>query len=151
MDFPDFKASMDFHFKPTELALWSTACVVFGWLIKSHFAGGSDARKQSFRSAIIGIRDQFGLVQDDLLVDAHAQSLSRIREESGRIRNDLGRRKWDVLNQCVSSYSGLTKNDIENRDVNRKPAVPNQPPPANYALGRARLCELLDEMLKQAE
>jgi hypothetical protein len=142
---------MDFHFKPAELALWSAACGVFGWLIKSHFSSGSDLRKQDFRSAIASIRDQFGLVKDDLLVEAHAQSLPRIREESGRIRNDLGRRKWEALNLCVSNYSGLTKNDIENRDASLRPSGANQSPPANYALGRVRLCELLDEMLKQVE
>ena len=143
---------MDFHFKPAELALWSTACGVFGWLIKSHFSSGSDTRRQNFRSAIAGLRDQFGLVRDDLLVEAHAQSLPRIREESTRIRNDIGRRNWDGLNSCVSNYSGLTKNDIENRDLSRKlPSDAGQLPPANYALGRARLCELLNDMLKQVE
>lgn len=145
---------MDFHFKPTELALWSAACCVFGWLIKSHFSSGSDGRKENFRCAIKSIREQFSLVRDDLLVDAHAQSLPRIREESGRIRNDIGRRSWDSLNLCVSNYSGLTKNDIENRDPKLKSplgAGSDQLPPANYARGRARLCELLDEMLKQAE
>jgi hypothetical protein len=142
---------MDFHFKPAELALWSAACGVFGWLFKSHFSSGSHLRKQNFRSAIGSIRDQFGLVKDDLLVEAHAQSLPRIREESGRIRNDVGRRKWEALNLCVSNYSGLTKNDIENRDGGLKPSGANQSPPANYALGRVRLCELLDEMLKQVE
>ena len=139
---------MDFHFKPTELALWSTACGVFGWLIKSHFSSGCEVRKQNFRSAIAGVREQFSLVNDDLLVEAHAQSLPRIREESGRIRNDISRRKWDALNLCVSNYSGLTKNDIENRDVSR--LGPNLPP-ANYALGRSRLCDLLNDMLKQVE
>ena len=141
---------MDFHFKPAELALWSGACGVFGWLIKSHFSSGCDIRKQNFRSAIASIREQFSLVKDDLLVEAHAQSLPRIREESGRIRNDLGRRQRDALNLCVSNYSGLTKNDIENRDASAKSAA-NQLPPANYALGRSRLCELLNEMLKQVE
>jgi len=62
---------MDFHFKPAELALWSSACVIFGWLIKSHFSSGKDMRKQNFRSAILGIRDQFNLVRDEFLVDAH--------------------------------------------------------------------------------
>jgi hypothetical protein len=143
---------MDFHFKPTELALWSIACVVFGWLIKSHFSSGTEARKQQFCSAISNLRDQFGLVRDDLLVDAHAQSLSRIREEAAKIRSDIGRRKWDALNSCVSSYSGLTKNDIENRDHKANMAPGSDPvPPPNYALGRARICELLNEMLKQAE
>ena len=131
---------MDFHFKPAELALWSGACTVFGWLIKSHFSSGSDSRKQSFRSAIAALRDQFNLVRDDLLVEAHAQSLPRIRQESARIRNDIGRRKWEALNTCVSSYSGLTKNDIENRNLIQKAAASSQPPPANYQLGRARLC-----------
>jgi hypothetical protein len=142
---------MDFHFKPTELALWSTACVVFGWLIKSHFSNGTDLRKQNFHAAIASIREQFNLVRDDLLVDAHAQSLPRVREECGKVRNDLGRRKWDALNLCVSNYSGLTKNDIENRDLNHKLPSPNQLPPANYALGRARLSELLNEMVKNVE
>jgi hypothetical protein len=143
---------MDFHFKPMELALWSTACGVFGWLIKSHFSSGSEARKQNFRSAIANIREQFSLVRDDSLVDAHAQSLPQIREETAKIRNDIGRRKWDALNHCVSDYSGLTKNDIENRDPNRKAnSSPDQLPPANYPLGRARLCELLGEMLKFVE
>ena len=143
---------IDFHFKPAELALWSTACGVFGWLLKSHFSGGSDYRKQSFRSAIANLRDQFSLVKDEMLVEAHAQSLPRIREESAKIRNDLGRRKWEALNICVSNYSGLTKNDIENRDLHAQLASgPAHRPPANYTIGRARLCELLDEMVKQAE
>lgn len=143
---------MDFHFKPTELALWSAACGVFGWLIKSHFSSGRDYRKQNFRSALTNLRDQFSLVRDDLLVEAHAQSLPRVREESAKIRNDIGRRKWEALNSSVSNYSGLTKNDIENRDPKAKPSGgSNQPSPANYPLGRARLCELLNEMLKHAE
>jgi len=143
---------MDFHFKPTELALWSTACGVFGWLIKSHFSSGTDLRKQSFRSAMLDIRDRFALVRDDLLVDAHAQSLSRIREECAKIRNDIGRRKWDELSASIAGYSGLTKNDIENRDLSLKMhSNSNQPPPPNYALGRARLTELLNEMIKQAD
>jgi hypothetical protein len=143
---------MDFHFKPTELALWSVACCVFGWLIKSHFSSGCDLRKQSFRSAIANLRDQLSLVRDELLVDAHAQSLPRIREECAKIRNDLGRRKWDALNTSMTTYSGLTKNDIENRDLTSKaPSGSNQPPPANYSLGRSRLSELLGEMIKHAE
>ncbi len=141
---------MDFHFKPQELALWSAACGVFGWLLKSHFSSGSELRKQNFRSAISNLRDQFNLVRDDLLVEAHAQSLPRIREESAKIRPDIARRKWDELNACVSNYSGLTKNDIENRNLKASSAS-NQPPPANYALGRARLCDLLEEMLKHVE
>src|SRR5437762_2981555 len=125
---------MDFHFKPTELALWSIACGVFGWLIKSHFSSGADVRKQHFSSAISNLRDQFGLVRDDLLVDAHAQSLSRIREEAAKIKSDIGRRRWDALNSCVSSYSGLTKNDIENRDhkATLGPGT-NAVPAPNYA------------------
>ena len=146
-----FEAPMDFHFKAAELALWSTACGIFGWLVKSHFSSGSSARKHNFQCAITSIREQFGLVRDDLLVEAHAQSLPRIREESGKIRNDIGRRKWEALNLCVSNYSGLTRNDIENRNLNGKPLGANQLPPADYALGRARLCELLEEMLKHAE
>jgi hypothetical protein len=143
---------ISFHFKPEELALWSTACGAFGWLLKSHFSRGTDIRKQNFRSAIANLRDQFGLVKDDMLVEAHAQSLPRIREESAKIRNDVGRRRWEALNGCVSNYSGLTKNDIENRDLNLKLASgSSQLPPANYPLGRARLCELLDEMLKHVE
>jgi len=98
------------------------------------------------------LRDQLSLVRDDLLVDAHAQSLPRIREECAKIRNDLGRRKWDTLNAAMTAYSGLTKNDIENRDLSAKvPLEPNQRPPANYSLGRTRLSELLSEMLKTAE
>ena len=144
---------MDFHFKPTELLLWSIACGVFGWLIKSHFSSGCELRKQHFRSAIASIREQFGLVRDDMLVDAHAQSLPRIREECSRIRNDVGRRRWESLNVAMTSYSGLTKNDIENRDLAHKsaPGANNVSAPANYSLGRARLSELLAEMAKQAE
>ena len=143
---------MDFHFKPTELLLWSIACGVFGWLIKSHFSSGRELRKQNFRSAISSIRDQFGLVRDELLVDAHAQSLPRIREECSKIRNDVSRRKWEALNLAMSTYSGLTKNDIENRDLARNPAPgANNAPPANYPVGRARLTDLLAEMAKHAE
>jgi hypothetical protein len=143
---------MDFHFKPTELALWSVACVVFGWLIKSHFSSGKELRLQNFRSAISDIRDRFSLVGDDLLVDAHAQSLPRIREECAKLRNDVGHRKWDALNSCMATYSGLRKNDIENRDLSVKmTSGSNQAPPPNYSLGRARLGELLNEMLKHAE
>ena len=143
---------MYFHFKATELALWTAACIVFGWLIKSHFSSGCEVRKQSFRSALADIRDRFNLVRDELLVEAHAQSLPRIREECSKIRNDVGRRKWDALNTAMTAYSGLTKNDIENRDLTLKlqPGF-NQAPPANYALGRARLSELLNEMLKNSE
>lgn len=147
-----FKVPIDFHFKPTELALWSTACGVFGWLIKSHYSSGTELRKQSFRSAIVSLRDQLGLVRDELLVEAHAQSLPRVREEAAKIRNDVGRRKWDCLNSCVSTYSGLSKNDIENRDLNQKLALAtNQLPAANYSLGRSRLSDLLNEMLKVVE
>ncbi len=143
---------IDFHFKPTELALWSAACGVFGWLIKSHFSSGRDLRKQNFRSAIANLRDQLSLVRDDLLVDAHAQSLPRIREECGKIRNDLSRRRWDSLNVAMNTYSGLGRNEIENRDRNfRAPAGTDQLPPANYAVGRSRLSDLLNEMLKQAD
>jgi hypothetical protein len=143
---------MDFHFKPTELALWSSACGVFGWLIKSHFSSGGEIRKQNFRSAMSDIRDRFGLVRDDLLVDAHAQSLPRIREECAKVRNDIGRRRWDTLNAAMTTYSGLRKNDIENRDLNAKMKPGSeQTPPANYSLGRARLSELLNEMIKHAE
>jgi hypothetical protein len=140
---------MDFHFKPAELALWSTACVIFGWLIKSHFSSGREVRKQNFRAAICEIRDQFGLVRDELLVDAHARSLPRVREECSKIRNDLGPRKWDALNSAVTSYSGLTKNDIENRQF--AIAGSHQPPPPNYSLGRARLTELLNELIRHGE
>lgn len=126
--------------------------MVFGWLIKSHFSSGRESRKQNFRAAISNLRDQFNLVRDELLVDAHAQSLPRIREECAKIRNDLGRRRWDALSAATSSYSGLTKNDIENRDLTVKVgAGSNYAPPANYSLGRSRLYELLDEMLRQAE
>jgi hypothetical protein len=143
---------MDFHFKPTELLLWSIACGVFGWLIKSHFSSGCELRKQNFRSAIASIREQFGLVRDEMLVDAHAQSLPRIREECSKIRNDVGRRKWEAINIVMTTYSGLTKNDIENRDMAHKAGSgSNNAPPANYSLGRARLTELLAEMAKQAE
>jgi hypothetical protein len=143
---------MDFHFKPTELLLWSIACGVFGWLLKSHFSSGRELRKQNFRSAIVSIRDQFGLVRDELLVDAHAQSLPRIREECSKIRNDVGWRRWEALNLAMTMYSGLTKNDIENRDLAHKaPPGLNHVPPANYSLGRARLTELLSEMAKHAE
>jgi hypothetical protein len=143
---------IDFHFKPAELTLWSAACGVFGWLIKSHFSSGRDLRKQSFRSAMTNLRDQLNLVRDDLLVDAHAQSLPRIREECGKIRTDVGHRRWDALNAAMNTYSGLTRNDIENRDRSFK-VLPgsDQLPPANYALGRSRLSELLNEMIKQAE
>jgi len=148
----DFSARMDFHFKPTELLLWSIACGVFGWLIKSHFSGGRELRKQNFRAAIASIRDQFGLVRDDLLVDAHAQSLPRVREECSKIRNDVGWRKWEALNIAMTTYSGLTKNDIENRDLAQKAAGGgNSAPPANYSLGRARLNDLLAEMAKHAD
>jgi len=143
---------IDFHFKPTELALWSAAWAIFGWLLKSHFSSGRDLRLQNFRSAISNLRDQFGLVRDDLLVDAHAQSLPRIREECSKIRADLGHRRWDALNAAVSTYSGLTKNDIENRDLAGKVlAGSNQPPPPNYSLGRARLNDLLNQLVKVAE
>jgi hypothetical protein len=148
----DFSARMDFHFKPTELLLWSIACAVFGWLLKSHFSGGCELRKQNFRAAIASIRDQFSLVRDESLVDAHAQSLPRIREECSKIRNDVGRRKWEALNLVMTTYSGLTKNDIENRDLGQKGAAgSNNVAPANYPLGRSRLSELLAEMAKQAE
>jgi hypothetical protein len=140
---------MDFHFKPTELALWSAACAIFGWLLKSHFSGGRELRLQSFRSAISNLRDQFSLVRDDLLVDAHAQSLPRIREACSKIRTDLGRRRWDDLNATVTTYSGLTKNDIENRDLTGK--VSGQPPPPNYSMGRARVNDLLNQLVKLAE
>jgi hypothetical protein len=148
----EFTLGMDFHFRAAELALWSTACGVFGWLLKSHFSSGIELRKQNFRSAISTIRDQFSLVRDELLVDAHAQSLPRIREACSKIQNDLGRRKWNDLSAVTTTYSGLTKNDIENRNLNLK-ATPgsNQPPPANFSLGRARLTELLSEMIKHAE
>ena len=143
---------MDFHFKATELALWSTACVVFGWLFKSHFSSGCELRKQNFRSAIANLRDQLSLVRDEMLVDAHAQSLPQIREECAKVRNDMGRRKWDSLNAAMTTYSGLTKNEIENRDLSVKvPPGSNQLPPANYSLGRARLSELLSEMLKYGD
>ena len=72
---------------------------MFGWLLKSHFSNGSDNRKHDFRAAIAGLRDQFGLVKGDLLVEAHAQSLPRIREVSAKIRNDIGRRKREALNE----------------------------------------------------
>jgi hypothetical protein len=148
----DLTVAIDFHFKPTELTLWSAACGVFGWLLKSHFSGGSDIRKQNFRSAMINLRDQLSLVRDELLVDAHAQSLPRIREECAKIRNDLGWRKWDALNAAMTEYSGLTKNDIENRDLTVKVgAGSNQRPPPNYALGRTRLNDLLTEMIKQCD
>jgi hypothetical protein len=105
----------------------------------------SDPRSQS-------IREQFGLVRDEMLVDAHAQSLPRIREECSKIRNDVGRRKWEAINIVMTTYSGLTKNDIENRDMAHKAGSgSNNAPPANYSLGRARLTELLAEMAKQAE
>ena len=143
---------MDFHFKPLELALWSVACAVFGWLIKSHFSSGQELRKQNFRSAISNIRDQFGMVRDESLVDAHAQSLPRMREECSKIREDIGRRRWDDLNSVVTTYSGLTKNDIENRDHNLALARgSNQAPPANYSIGRARLNDLLNELIKFTE
>jgi hypothetical protein len=143
---------MDFHFKAAELALWSVACVIFGWLIKSHFSSGCEIRKQNFRSALADIRERFNLVRDELLVDAHAQSLPRVREECGKIRNDVGRRKWDAINAAMTTYSGLTKNDIENRDLTlRMHPGSNQLPPANYSLGRARLSDLLNEMLKHVE
>jgi hypothetical protein len=142
---------MDFHFKPTELALWSCACVIFGWLIKSHFSSGSEARKQNFRSAIANLRDQFGLVRDEMLVDAHAQSLPRVREECSKIRNDVSRKRWESLNSVTTAYSGLTKNDIENRDLNVKGASSGTVPPPNYSLGRSRLVEILEEMIKLAE
>ena len=143
---------MDFHFKPTELGLWSIACVIFGWLIKSHFSSGCEVRKQSFRSAISNLREQFNLVRDDLLVDAHAQSLPRIREECSKIRNHIGRRKWEQLNATSTTYSGLTKNDIENRDLTAPvPSGSSLAPPANYSAGRTRLNELLGEMLKQVD
>jgi hypothetical protein len=143
---------MDFHFKPAELALWSAACGVFGWLIKSHFSSGIELRKQNFRSAITSIRDQYNLVRDESLVDAHAQSLPRIREECSKIRSDVGRRRWDSLNSAMTTYSGLTKNEIENRDFSFKaPPGSNQAAPANYSAGRARLSELLNELLRYAE
>ncbi len=143
---------MDFHFKPTELALWTAACVVFGWLIKSHFSSGKELRKQSFRSAICNLRDQFSLVRDESLVDAHAQSLPRIREECSKVRDDLGRRRWDELNAAVTTYSGLSKNDIENRDLSVKSGSgSNHPPTPNYPLGRSRISELLTELIKLAE
>src|SRR5260221_13482354 len=143
---------MDFHFKPTELALWTAACVVFGWLIKSHFSSGKELRKQSFRSAICNLRDQFSLVRDESLVDAHAQSLPRIREECSKVRDDLGRRRWDELNAAVTTYSGLSKNDIENRDlIVKSGSGSNHPPTPNYPLGRSRISELLTELIKLAE
>jgi hypothetical protein len=143
---------MDFHFKPAELALWSAACAIFGWLLKSHFSSGREVRLQNFRSAISNLRDQFSLVRDELLVDAHAQSLPRIREECSKIRADLGARRWDALNSVVNTYSGLTKNDIENRDLTGKVlAGSNQPPPANYSIGRARVNDLLNQLIKIAE
>ena len=142
---------MDFHFKPTELALWSVACAIFGWLIKSHFSSGKEIRKQNFRAAIANIRDQFSLVRDEFLVDAHAQSLPRVREECSKVRDDLGRRRWDALNTIVTTYSGLAKNDIENRDVAKIPAGSHSPPPPNYSMGRTRINELLSEMTKFAE
>lgn len=143
---------MDFHFKPTELALWTAACIIFGWLIKSHFSSGRELRKLNFRSAISNLRDQFSLVRDESLVDAHAQSLPRVREECSKLREDLGRRRWDELNAAVTTYSGLTKNDIENRDLSLKPgAGSNHPPAPNYPLGRARISDLLSELIKLAE
>jgi hypothetical protein len=143
---------MDFHFKPTELALWTAACVVFGWLIKSHFSSGRELRKQGFRTAISNLRDQFALVRDESLVDAHAQSLPRIREECSKVRDDLGRRRWDELNAAVTTYSGLTRNDIENRDLTVKAgAGSNHPPTPNYPLGRSRINDLLSELIKLAE
>lgn len=143
---------MDFHFKPTELALWSAACGALGWLIKSHFSSGIEMRKRNFHDAILDIRDRFILVRDDLLVDAHAQSLPRIREECAKIRNDVGHRKREALNACMTAYSGLTKNEIENRDLSLKtPPGSAQLPPPNYSLGRARLNDLLNEMLKQGQ
>lgn len=143
---------MDFHFKATELALWSAACAIFGWLIKSHFSSGREIRKQNFLAAFSNLRNQFNLVRDEALVEAHAQSLPRIREECSKIRNDLGRRKWESLNIAMTNYSGLTKNDIENRDLNAKiMSGTDQLPPANYSLGRSRLMDLLSQMLKEVE
>ena len=148
---PDLTAPMDFHFKPTELALWSGACVIFGWLIKSHFSSGTEARKQNFRSAMSNLRDQFSLVRDELLVDAHAQSLPRVREECSKIRNDIGRKTWEALNAATTTYSGLTKNDIENRDLTGKSASSGNVAPPNYPLGRTLLTDLLEQMIKLVE
>lgn len=141
---------MDFHFKPTELALWTAACVVFGWLIKSHFSSGRELRKQGFRAAITSVRDQFSLVRDEFLVDAHAQSLPTIREECSKLRDAIARRRWDELNSTVTTYSGLTKNDIENRDLAGN-GRPGTSPGPNYSLGRTRIQGLLTELIKLSE
>ncbi len=111
-------------------------------------ANATEARKRQFRAAISAVRDGFNTTSDEKLVGAHEASTTRVRDECAAFVNDLADEKRIGFQTSRDAYLSLTRDQIECRDWNKK--VPLATPPARYHLGRARLRQLLGELIEYA-
>jgi len=108
-------------------------------------AAAKDGRKRDFRAAVSSVRDGFDTTPDDRLFETHQASVSRVRDECASIIDDIPEAGRDGFQRSRDAYLSLTRDHVENRDWSKK--VPLATPPARYELGRARLRQLLEELI----
>ena len=150
---------------PVVIALCVTAVALIGWLVVPRIthtlaiqrdrenreiatSSAKEARKRDFRATISAARDGFNTTPDDKLVDTHQSSTSRVRDECAAILNDIAEGLRDGFQRSRDAYLGLTRDQIENPDWGKK--VPMAAVPLRYELGRARLRQLLDDLIEYA-
>jgi len=151
---------------PVIIALCVTAVALIGWLVVPRIthalaiqrdqqnreitaSSAKDGRKRDFCAAIIAVRDSFNTTPNEKLVEMHQASTTRVRDECAAILNDIADTNRDGFHRSRDVYLSLTRDQIECRDWSKK--VPLATPPARYELGRARLRQLLDELITYAK
>jgi hypothetical protein len=150
------------------ISISGLALTIIGWIVASRLnhslakkrenharersvATARNERKRNFRAIILSVRDSFGegTTPDEKLFELHQASTPRIRDARFAIQDDIPENQQTNFRSACEAYLSLTRDDIENRDWSKK--VPLTTPPARYELGRARLRQLLDQILEHAK
>jgi hypothetical protein len=150
------------EFTPTEIALWSTAWLAFGWWLNHRLEVGRDRSKRlrEFRNTISVLLDKFKSSPNVDLIIIHHQSVSNLKEECARMLEDIRFWRRDRFQQTCSGYCGMSQQDIRNYDPSHianslfKGTAGLEPPKTknieNFDLGRAQLLKSLTELRKLA-
>ena len=121
-------------------------------------------RRLGFRAAISAMRETILASDNSHLVDAHRQSLPRVREECARVEDDIWCSNRSVFMAAKTEYCNLAGDDIECPDHSQKPPPPTDAfgnyspgatlfwrPPARYEMGRKRVRGILDRLIECAK
>jgi hypothetical protein len=108
-----------------------------------------ERRKREFIAAISALRDSFDTTPNEKLVDAHQASTVRVRDECALILDDIDETRRPGFQKSRDAYLSLTRDQIECRDWSKRVmfAIPDE----RYELGRARLRDLLNELIECAK